>query len=431
MADLHKLAQMLHELDDQMAACMKCGMCQSVCPVFSETMAEADVTRGKIALLENLSGELVNDAEGVKERLNKCLLCGSCAANCPSGVKIMDIFLKGRCIVNTYLGLPAAKKLVFRNLLTRPKLFNAMLDTASIFQGAVTSKGDDLLGTSCARMLDPIIGKRHFVPLAKKAFHRHVSALDEQAGFSGLRVAFYPGCAVDKFFPNVGLAALKVFKHHGVGVYMPSGQVCCGLPSLASGDLEGFLKQAAKNVALFGDASFDYLITPCGSCTAAFKELWPKFVSEMPSSERAAAMQIAEKAIDINEFIVDKLNITLPEPETTGGIPLTYHDPCHLDKSLNVSSQPRALLKANPKYDFREMKEHNRCCGNGGTFNLFHYEVSKKIGERKRDNVIASGAKVVATGCPACMMQLNDVLSQSHAGVEVKHSIEIYAETLD
>ncbi|NJB68582.1 glycolate oxidase iron-sulfur subunit [Desulfobaculum xiamenense] len=430
MADLQKLATMLQELDDQMAACMKCGMCQGVCPVFAETMAEADVTRGKIALLENLAHELVVDAEGVKDKLNKCLLCGSCAANCPSGVRIMDIFLKARCIVNGYLGLSPAKKAILRGMLTRPKLFNALLDTAGKFQGLVTSKADEIVGTSCSRLMSPIIGERHFKPLAKEPLHAAVPSLDTAVGASGLKIAFYPGCAVDKFFPQVGHAAFKIFRHHGVGVFMPEGQACCGLPSLASGDMESFLRLVELNVKLFGQMPFDYLVTPCGSCTAAFKEVWPKFAAEMPSAIRHAAMTLADKAIDINAFIVDKLGVEVPTEAPKGGTPLTYHDPCHLDKSLHVTAQPRALLRSNPNYEFREMSEHNRCCGCGGSFNLYHYDVSKKIGERKRENIVASGAKVVATGCPACMLQISDMLSQAGDGIAVKHAIEIYAETL-
>lgn len=430
MADLQKLATMLQELDDQMVACMKCGMCQGVCPVFAESMSEADVTRGKIALLENLAHEMIKDADGVKERLNKCLLCGSCAASCPSGVRIMDIFLKARCIVNGYLGLSPAKKAILRGMLTRPKLFNALLDVGGKFQGLVTSKADEVIGTSCSKLMSPIIGDRHFKPLAKKAFHREVPSLDTTPGASGIKIAFYPGCAVDKFFPSVGMSALKIFKHHGVGVFMPEGQACCGLPSLASGDMESFMRLVQKNVEMFGKAPFDYLVTPCGSCTAAFKEVWPKFAAEMPSAIRHTAMELADKAIDINQFIVDKLGVEVAEEAPKGGTPVTYHDPCHLDKSLHVTAQPRALLKSNPAYDFREMNEHNRCCGNGGSFNLYHYDVSKKIGERKRQNIVDSGAKVVTTGCPACMLQMSDLLSQHGDGITVKHVIEIYAETL-
>ncbi|MBD5608530.1 MAG: (Fe-S)-binding protein, partial [Desulfovibrio sp.] len=96
-----------------------------------------------------------------------------------------------------------------------------------------------------------------------------------------------------------------------------------------------------------------------------------------------------------------------------------------------VTSEPREALKANPAYEFAEMKEHDRCCGCGGSFNLFHYDYSRKIGQRKRDNIVDSGAEVVTTSCPACMMQLEDVLSHNGDPIKVKHTMEIYAESLD
>ena len=109
---------------------------------------------------------------------------------------------------------------------------------------------------------------------------------------------------------------------------------------------------------------------------------------------------------------------------------MTYHDSCHLKKSLGVVGQPRAVMAANPAYKVVEMAEADRCCGCGGSFNLFHYDYSRKIGQRKRDNVVSSGAEVVAAGCPACMMQLEDVLSHNKDRVRVKHTVEIYAESL-
>lgn len=430
MADLHKLAAMLQELDDQMVTCMKCGLCQAVCPVFAETLNESDVTRGKIALLENLAHEMVSDAEGVKEKLNKCLLCGSCQANCPSGVKIMDIFLKARIIVNTYMGLPAAKKIIFKGMLTKPGLFNALVSMGGKFQGMFTTQVDEMLGSSCSRIMSPLIGDRHFLTLAETPLRKIVPKMNTAPGASGLKVAFFPGCVVDKMLPRVGQAVLKVLAHHGVGVFLPSGQACCGIPTLSSGDRESFDKLVKLNVKAFAKGEYDYLVTPCATCTATIKEIWPKFVDGYPAGLKADVLAMAEKTMDINQFLVDKVGVKAVDAPT-GGTRVTYHDPCHLVKSLGVSAQPRTLLKANREYNFVEMAEANRCCGNGGTFNLHHYEVSKKIGKRKRDNIVASGAEVVATGCPACMMQLTDLLSQSKDRVSVRHAVEIYAETLD
>jgi glycolate oxidase iron-sulfur subunit len=429
MADLTKLAKLLQELDDQMVGCMKCGMCQAVCPVFAETMKEADVTRGKIALLENLAKEMIHDAAGVQEKLNKCLLCGSCGANCPSGVKVMDIFLRARVIVNTYMGLSPVKKAILRGMLTKPALFNALLDLGSKFQGIFTTKVDELLGSSCSKVLSPVIGDRHFVGLAKESLHSKVKALDTPAGKSGKRVAFFPGCLGDKMFVSVAEACLKVFEHHGVGVYMPEGQACCGIPAISSGDRVAYDKLVRINLDLFAKGSFDYLVTPCATCTATIKEIWPKLMEDYPAAMRDQIRTLHDKVMDVNQFVVDVLGVA-PEAPAKGGVKVTFHDSCHMKKSLGVTAQPRALINMNPKYELVEMAESDRCCGSGGSFNLSHYDLSRQIGERKRDNILATGAQVVSTGCPACMLQMTDMLSQHGAKVAVKHSIELYADSL-
>ncbi|MBQ1538998.1 MAG: (Fe-S)-binding protein, partial [Desulfovibrio sp.] len=113
-----------------------------------------------------------------------------------------------------------------------------------------------------------------------------------------------------------------------------------------------------------------------------------------------------------------------------GATTVTYHDSCHLKKGLGISKEPRALIQANPDYKLVEMKEADRCCGCGGSFTLYHYDLSRQIGQRKRNNIVASGAKVASAGCPACMMQMEDVLSHNGDSVLVKHPVEIYAESL-
>ncbi|MBI9110602.1 (Fe-S)-binding protein [Maridesulfovibrio ferrireducens] len=430
MSDVKKLAQQLMELDDQMVACMKCGMCQAVCPVFAETMQEADVTRGKIALLEKLAHELVKDPDQVNEKLNRCLLCGSCAANCPSGVNIMDIFIKARVIVTTYKGLSSAKKFIFKGLLTRPKLFNFLTDMSAKFQGPFEKVADEAAGTASCALLNPLLGERHFMPLAKRPFRKDYPSADTPRGTSGLKVAFFPGCVVDKMYPHVGHAAMDVLKYHGVGVFLPKGQACCGIPTLASGDQESFITLMKQNIKAFEEGNFDYLVTPCATCTSTIKETWIKMIEDENLVFIEKVKDLADKTMDITEFLVDVVGVTLPaEPKKSDRI-VTYHDPCHLAKSLGVTEQPRALLKKSDKYEFKEMNEANRCCGCGGSFNLFHYDLSKSIGQRKADNVRAVGAEVVATSCPACMMQLGDMLSQSGGGIEVRHVLEIYADAI-
>ncbi len=431
MPSINELTRLMKELEDQLVVCMRCGMCQAVCPLFAETGREADVARGKLALLDGLLQEMFKDPKGVYERLNKCLLCGSCAANCPSGVSVMEIFMKARAILAGYMGLSPAKKAILRGMLGRPETFDRLLEWGAKFQKLFTRPVDDIIGTSCARFVSPLLSDRHFMPLAPVPFHRMAASLSTRAGRSGIRVAFYVGCLIDKVFPNIAEATVDALNHHGVGIFMPQGQGCCGIPAISSGDTVTFNRLVRHNLELFDKKEFDYLVTSCATCTSTIKKVWPMMFSEEAGEIRSRVEKLAEKTMDISQFLVSKIGLkkgVVEEKKDT--VSITYHDPCHLKKSLGVSAEPRALIKANPCYRFKEMHEADRCCGMGGSFNLQYYEISSKIGKRKRDNIKSSGCSMVATGCPACMIQISDMLSKSGDQIAVKHPIEIYAEML-
>jgi glycolate dehydrogenase iron-sulfur subunit len=430
MPSIKVLGQLVKELEDQLVACMRCGMCQAVCPLFAETGREADVARGKLALLDGLAREIFQNPQGVQDRLTRCLLCGSCAANCPSGVKVLDIFIKARAILTGYLGLSPAKKAIFRGLLSRPALFNRVLAWGAKYQGIFVKPVDDLLGSSCSRFLSPLLKQRHFKPLAKAPLHRLVPAQNTPTGAAGKKVAFFVGCLIDKIFPEVGQAVLKSLDHHGVGVYLPHDQACCGIPALAAGDTAAFDKLVRHNLALFGSEPFDYLVTACATCTSTIKKMWPLMVLDYTAEEKAQIEAIRERVMDISQFLVEQVGVEEQQVSGEDKITVTYHDPCHLKKSLGVAAQPRVLIKANPRYNLREMAEADWCCGCGGSFNLQQYDISANIGRRKRDNIAKSQCAVVATGCPACMLQITDMLSQAGDRMQVRHAIELYAESL-
>ena len=423
MADIKQLSRMLQELDDLLTRCMRCGMCQAQCPVFARSGKETDVTRGKLALLSGLSQEMLKDPKQVQDNLNRCLLCGTCEANCPSGVKVTDIFLRARAILNGYLGLSPTQRLIFRRLLTRPKLMNALLSMSSVFQGVFSKDADQIIGTSCARFNAPLIRDRHFKKLAGKPLHRQVPSLDTPAGASGIKVAFFPGCVTDKVFPDVGQAALKILKHHQVGVYMPANQACCGIPALSSGESDAFSNLVRQNVELFSASKWDYLLTPCATCTSTMRKLWPEY------HRGSLGRVITDNILDVSQFLVDVLGVK-PETSKTGDTPVAYHDPCHLRNSLKVTAQPRAVIEAGGKYSVAEIPGGASCCGSGGSFNIKHYQLSRDIGREKARNIKSSQARMTATACPACMLQLADMLSQEEASMPVKHVLELYAESL-
>lgn len=430
MSNMKRLAELIKELEDQLVVCMRCGMCQAVCPLFAESGRESDVARGKLALLDGLSREMFRDAKGVNDRLSRCLLCGACSANCPSGVKVLDIFFKARAILTGYMGLHPLKKAIFRAMLARPHFFDSLLEWGSKVQGIFIKPADDLLGTSCGRTFSPF-GERHIKALAPVAFHQRVKRLDSTPGASGMKVAFFVGCIIDKVFPEIGEAVLRSMEHHGVGVFLPEDFACCGIPALSSGDRVAFNRLVRYNLDRFSAQPFDFLVTACATCTATIKKLWPLMAGELPLDEQEKIAAIAAKTLEVSQFLVDKVGVSQTDAlRDDRSALLTYHDPCHMKKSLGVAAQPRTLLQANRAYRFKEMLEADRCCGSGGSFNLQHYELSAAIGKRKRENIIQSGCDVVATSCPACMLQISDMLSQAGDRVRVRHAIEIYAESL-
>ncbi len=423
------LARLMRELEDQLAVCMRCGMCQSVCPVFDQTGREADVARGKLALLSGLMTSMFDNPEGVYQRLNKCLLCGSCTANCPSGVGVQEIFLKARVILTGTMGLSPAKRLILKGILANPVLFDRLIEWGARLQKIFIRPVNDIVGTSCARIMSPLIRDRHFRTLAPVPFHRQVRSLDLPAGKSGLKVALFTGCLIDKIFPNIAHSTITVLGHADVGVYLPENQGCCGIPALSSGDLPTFQKLVAHNLKLFENGQFDVLVTACATCTSTIHEVWPKMADKR---NREAAGRLARKTMDINRFLVKVARLhPLTDPKKGNARTVTYHDPCHLKKILNVFSEPRAVIHATPGCKLVEMAEPDWCCGMGGSFNLQHYDISKGIGRRKAARIIDTGADVLATGCPACMIQISDMLSQAGADIAVRHPVELFAASLD
>ncbi len=422
-ATLQQLVAGLHELDDLLSACMRCGFCQSVCPLYAHTGLETDVARGKLALIAGLGQRLIQDAQGVRRALERCLLCGACAAGCPSGARVMDIFILARSVLAGYLGLSPAKKLLFRQILARPRLFDGLLALAPRWQGLITRPAHAELETARSRV-PALLARRHFTPLAPRPLRLLLARRRSAPLPPGRpRVALFWGCLVDKLYPRLGLDTLRVLEHHGLGAVLIPGLACCGMPALASGDSRAFSIMLEHNLARLDPDRFDYLVTPCATCASAIKKLWPLMGKHL---EQRRLARVAGKTRELSQMLVEE---DLVKPALPGGQPVTYHDPCHLQMSLGVRDEPRRLLAA--AGELREMSRPGGCCGMGGSFSLEHQELSRDIGRRKREDILKSGCAEVATACPACMLQISGMLSRAGGGPRVRHVVEIYARALD
>lgn len=427
---MQTLAHMLKQLESQLRRCARCGMCQSVCPLFACTGHEADVARGKLALLDGLAQRMFKTPEGVFDRLSRCLLCGSCAADCPSGVDVLAVFLRARAVIAGYSRLSPLKRIVFRGALARPAAFHRWMRWAA--------KGQRLFLKASPRSdgppeppayTSPLLGQRRITPLAKIPFHRRSVPTAPEAG-SSCQVAFFTGCLIDKLYPRIAEASLAVLTFHQAAVWVPSEQGCCGIPALAAGDLKTFVHLMEYHARVLTTLDYRYLVTACPTCAYTLKTVWPMMAADAAPAIRGKILHIARRVMDISRFVVHVAGPAAPPAAAETARCITYHDPCHLKKSLGVASEPRRLIRSNPAYTLQEMADADACCGMGGMFNLTHYALSLAIGKRKRDSIAATGCSAVATGCPACMVQLTDLLSRSGDPVRVCHPVEIYAEAL-
>ncbi|MBC2705678.1 MAG: (Fe-S)-binding protein [Desulfobacula sp.] len=427
---MKQLARDVRQLEDQLAMCTRCGMCQANCPLFAQTRKEADVSRGKLVLINGLIDQMFDDAKGVNERLQRCLLCGSCAHGCPSNVSAVEIFLKARAIITQYLGLSFSKKIIFKKILSNPETFNGIMGMIAPFQKLFFKKEENPQGTSCARIASPLLRHRHIVPLKETAFNRTLEGQDLRIQGKGVKVAFFVGCLIDKAFPNIAHSVVDVLKYFNAQVFIPFNQGCCGIPAIASGDLETFEALVKTHVDLFSKEKFDYLVTACATCSSTIINLWPALLKHLDKKLLRQIEALAQKTVDISWLMEKRFDLSAVIPDREGEKKIiTYHDPCHLKKSLGVFNEPRQVILASGN-TLKEMVDSDTCCGMGGSFNLNYYDISSRIGLEKAGNIIHTGCSTVATSCPACMMQISDMLAKLQQPVSVKHPVEIFSEAL-
>jgi glycolate oxidase iron-sulfur subunit len=234
-------------------------------------------------------------------------------------------------------------------------------------------------------------------------------------------VGFFAGCALTYLYPEVGEALVGVLQTLGYPVFLPRTQGCCGMPALSSGNGPLFAQLAETNVKAFADRKVAAILTACASCHGALAGHY----GEKEDSPFAAPI------VDIHLFlqqqgIFDRL-AALPK----GGqrIRVTYHDPCHL-RTQGITQAPRDLLRALPQVEFIEMADAARCCGLGGTFAAAHPELSRAIGDRKLAGLTASGATIIASGCPGCVMQLQDIINRAGLPIKAVHTLELLHQAM-
>jgi glycolate oxidase iron-sulfur subunit len=406
--------------------CSRCGACATHCPVFRELQRETYSSRGKTEVAKALLEGTLPYSEYTEDLFNKCLLCLTCKANCPAGVDQGKLVLGIRAELARRRGLPLSKKIAFKYLLKNRSLFEKALKTFSYLQMFAPPKGDGQL-----RHLPFFLsafGKGRLIPdLSKTPLRKEFpEVIPPSQGPAKMRVGFFSGCFIDFVDPAIGRSLIRVLGRHGVEVIFPKKQTCCGIPVFMSGDLENGLDLLKINLEAFAPYEMDAVIVGCATCGTALKESYKILVEGESREWKDRVDAFSARVMDISEFLTQKIQLTKAERKSIQKV--TYHDPCHLNRSQGITAQPRQVLKNLSGVTLVEMRDPQRCCGGGGSFSFYNYDLSKQISQKKVEDIKATEASVVVTGCPGCMLQLKDQLGQKGSPVEVKHLIQVVDE---
>jgi glycolate oxidase iron-sulfur subunit len=406
--------------------CSRCGACATQCPVFRELQVETYSSRGKTEVAKALVEGTIPYSEYTEDLFGKCLLCLTCKANCPAGVDQGKLILGIRAELARRRGLPLSKRIAFKYLLKNRFLFEKALKAFSYLQMFTPPKGNGQL-----RHLPFFLagfGKGRLIPdLSRTPLRREFpEVISPSKGPAEMRVGLFSGCFIDFVDPAIGRSLIRVLGRHGVEVVFPRKQTCCGIPVFMSGDLQNGLGLLKRNVEAFAPYKLDTIIVACATCGTALKESYKTLVEGEGGEWEDRVAAFSGKVLDISEFLTQKIKLTKGEGESLQKV--TYHDPCHLNRSQGITSQPRQVLKNLAGITLAEMRDPQRCCGGGGSFSFYHYDLSQQISRRKVEAIEETKASVVVTGCPGCMLQLKDQLGQRNSPVEVKHLIQMVDE---
>ncbi|PNU18930.1 (Fe-S)-binding protein [Geothermobacter hydrogeniphilus] len=411
----------LEDYREEIEQCVKCGACRAHCPVFGAERREGRVARGKVALSKAVLDGEIGLEEKVIEDLSQCLLCGSCCAGCPNKVPTEEIVAAARRKIAEQRGLSSFGKGVAA-ILGRPKLMNTLAKTGGALSSLLFKKLPEHSGLRLRFPAPYLESGRTLPPLTARPFRERCPERIE--GKEGMpTVAFFTGCGINYMYPEIGEAFLRALKFLGVTVIIPGDQACCGLPAVSAGAGEVVEQLAEQNLAALTREPVDYVLTACASCNAGIGKIYADLGGDYE--------QLAAKTRDIFVFLVE---MGLPEklaelPSRGVKTRVTYHDPCHL-RTRGITKEPRAILKSLPQVEFVEMEDAATCCGLGGTYSVYHYENSKRIGAKKAGRIEESGAELVATDCPGCIMQLQDAVNHAGGKQRAVHILELLNEVL-
>ncbi len=446
---------------DLMRQCIHCGFCLPTCPTYAVLGVEMDSPRGRIYQMQAVAEGRLAISDDFIEHMNCCLGCRACETACPSGVQygklieaareqiqleapaisaddkdvhteelytslfspamnatmqslaatalrrfFFDLMLPSRPVTSlVFAGLKLYQRSGVQTLVRRTGILDAVNALPTPFQGKLKlpealmpQAGGDLIPTPIPEVT-PALGQQRY------------------------RVGFISGCIMDQIFRDINEATIRVLSANGCEVITPLAQQCCGALHVHAGEAEHGRELARHNITVFESYNCDAIIINSAGCGSTIKEYGHLLRDDPVYASRAEAF--SAKVKDISEFLT---GIDWKRDMGELAYTVAYHDACHLAHGQKIRQQPRQLLQAIPGMKMVPLKEADWCCGSAGIYNITNQDMATQLLERKMDNIIASGASVIATGNPGCMMQIAMGVRERGLEMNVVHPVQLLDE---
>jgi glycolate oxidase iron-sulfur subunit len=398
--------------------CVHCGFCLPTCPTYLLWGEEMDSPRGRIHLMhQGLEGAPL---EPLVPHFDQCLGCMACVTACPSGVQYDRLIEATRAQVERRYDRPrrerALREAIFA-LFPYPSRLRRLRAPLRAYQRS--GLGRLVRRSGLLDRLPPTFGAmEELLPVVRAA--APVPAYTPAAGERRARVGMLLGCVQREFFPGVNAATVRVLAAEGCDVLAPPEQGCCGALSLHTGREDEARAFARRLVESFADLDVDYVAVNVAGCGSSMKQYAELLADDPQWAGRAAAF--TAKVRDVAELLAELGPRAERHPvELTAA----YHDACHLGHAQGVRAQPRELLRGIPGLDLREIPEGDVCCGSAGVWNILEPDPARALGDRKAANVSSTGAALLVTANPGCLMQIDAALRRAGRPLPLAHTVEV------
>ncbi len=399
--------------------CVHCGFCLPTCPTYVLFGEEMDSPRGRIYLMnKGLEEEPLNDQ--MVRHFDLCLGCMACVTACPSGVQYDKLIEATRGQVERRYERSTQDK-AFREMIFQlfpyPNRLRVAAAPLKLYQRF--GVGDKLRKAGVMKMLPKrMLAMEALMPMLTK--QQEVPEFTPAEGERRRTVGFIKGCVQRVFFSEVNAATVRVLAAEGCDVVTPKAQGCCGALSVHAGREEEFLGFARKLIDEFEDSGVDQIIINAAGCGSTLKEYGYLLRDDKAYAEKAR--NFSAKVRDVSEFLQELGPVAERQPLSVAA---AYHDACHLAHSQGIRKQPRQTLKQIPGMEVREIKEAELCCGSAGIYNMVEPEPATELGDRKATNVLNTGARMVVTSNPGCMLQIQASLRRMGHSMPMAHPMEV------